>query len=249
MSHFVIPDSTAEASPPVQARGWWALLQISLIRPALDLVFPPACSGCGKVGAVLCTRCQADIQSHALPVAVTPAPGLAALAALAPFEGCLRNTIHALKYDGLQALAAPLGEMLAHHLAEIGWPPGLVVPVPLHPERQAARGYNQAALLAREMARCLGWPCSEALARTRQTASQVGLGHAERQDNVRGAFSVTQPDIVRDRDILLVDDVYTTGATLHECALALQDGGARSVRAIVAGRAGSGTQGERPVTL
>lgn len=248
MSHFVIPDTTAQASPPARS-GWRTLLQLTLIEPVLDLIFPAMCSGCGRVGAVLCSACQTAIQQSPVPVAIAPAPGLAALAALGPFEGQLRQAIHALKYDRQPALAAPLGGLLAQSLADTGWPRSLIVPVPLHAERLETRGFNQAALLAAEVARCLGWPCQEVLTRTRQTASQVGLGHTERQDNVRGAFSVTQPELIQQADIILIDDVYTTGATLHECALALQHSGAGCIRAIVAGRAGSGTQGERPVTL
>ncbi len=248
MSHFVIPDSAAEASAPVRA-GWWALLKHTLIDPALDLVFPAVCSGCGKVGAVLCEACQSAILGSVLPVEPAPAPGLDALTSLGTFEGPLRHAIHALKYDRQQAVAGPLGALLAQRLLATGWPCSVIVPVPLHPERQQLRGFNQAALLAREIARSLGWPCSAALTRTRQTASQVGLGHTERQDNVRGAFSVIQPAIIQAADILLIDDVYTTGATLSECALAVQRSGARSIRALVVGKARGVTQGESPVTL
>lgn len=248
MSHFVIPDTTSEAAAPVRA-GWWTLLKYTLIDPALDLLFPAVCSGCGRVGAVLCEPCLSAIRASALPVEPTPAPGLDALSALGTFEGPLRQAVHALKYDRLRDVARPLGALLAQHLLAAGWPRSVIVPVPLHPERLQTRGFNQAALLAQEIARNLEWPCSEALARTRQTASQVGLDHNERQDNVRGAFSVIQPAAIQAADILLIDDVYTTGATLSECALAVQHGGARHVRALVVGRARGGTQGERPVTL
>lgn len=243
MSHFVIPDPAAEATAPLRS-GWRALLQHTLIEPALDLIFPPVCSGCGRVGTVLCETCQAAIRSQSFPETLAPAPGLAALVALGRFEGSLRNAVHALKYDRLSALAAPLGRLLAQRVAATEWPRSLVIPVPLHSERLQTRGFNQSWLLARELAAALGWPCAEdLLTRTRQTASQVGLDHDARQNNVRGAFSVTHPEILQNVDVMLVDDVYTTGATLHECTLALQNSGARSVRAIVVGKASSGTQG------
>ncbi len=216
----------------------WMLLKQHILIPALDLVFPPTCVGCGRVGMALCPECQITLTSK--PVTLTdPPPPLLAVGALGAFDGVIQAAVHALKYDRITALADLLGALLATFLREAAWPPGTLVPVPLHPRRLQQRGFNQAALLSRAIACELGWPCHEGLLqRVRETASQVGLDHQERQANVRAAFAVTQPAAIQGGSFLLVDDVYTTGATLHECAACLAEQGASAVRAIVVGRAG-----------
>jgi ComF family protein len=122
------------------------------------------------------------------------------------------------------------------------WPADVVVPVPLHASRQRERGYNQATLLARELVRCLRArqaPMAldeRVLVRERATPPQVGLDGAQRRENVRGAFRCSS-DAVLGRQVLLIDDVCTTGATLEACAVALGEGGARGVRALTFARA------------
>jgi ComF family protein len=113
----------------------------------------------------------------------------------------------------------------------------VVVPVPLHAARLRERGYNQAALLAREMAHRAALPVNEhTLTRRRATASQVELDAQQRKENVHAAFHCTDEQLV-DQRVLLVDDVCTTGATLEACAEALQDSGARNVCALTLARA------------
>jgi ComF family protein len=139
--------------------------------------------------------------------------------------------IHRLKYEGYFALAEPLSGFLIE-----GWPaweqaPDLILPIPLHARRQRRRGYNQSELLARPLAREMALQFSAAaLRRTRHTAPQVGLGPAERANNVRGAFTA-DPATVAGRHILLVDDVLTTGATMSAAAEALLAAGAQTVSA------------------
>jgi len=158
--------------------------------------------------------------------------------------GLLETAIYALKYRALQQLAVPLGDWAAGVIGlrrgtavMFGTNP-LLVPVPLHPSRLRERDYNQAALLARRLAIASAMPLEEsALARVRHTGSQVRThSRVERLDNMKGAFSVAHPETVADRDIVLVDDVCTTGATLEDCARALKEAGARSVSAIVLAR-------------
>lgn len=181
----------------------------------------------------MCNRCQ-----HS-PVRMD------GLRAYAFHTGPLQEAIHQFKYRDLRSLAATLGEMMGR-----GWdrlvPADLVidiiVPVPLHPTRQRKRGYNQAALLARELSRHLGRPVAEeVLIRTRATAPQVGLGVQERQENVRGAFQVRNNSLAGKR-VLLVDDVCTTGSTLEAGSDALHRGGVSSVWAYTLTRAGPGTE-------
>lgn len=157
----------------------------------------------------------------------------------AMFEGHLRQAIHQLKYKRDMALgevlALPLGKIL---LVE-GWPIDLVLPVPLSRRRFAARGYNQAALLARPLALRFSLPYKPgALERVKETTTQIGLSALERQLNVAEAF-VADLSIVADRVVLLVDDVITTGATMMACSQALNEAGVKKVYALSVARAGS----------
>jgi ComF family protein len=118
----------------------------------------------------------------------------------------------------------------------LDWPAAAIAPVPLHRNRERARGYNQAALLARAVAGRLGWPLLEdGLVRSRETRSQVGQDRAARLENVRGAFCWSGPAAPPAR-VLLLDDVYTTGATLEACAQALREAGASEVRGLALAR-------------
>ena len=110
----------------------------------------------------------------------------------------------------------------------------VLLPIPLHPARQRERGFNQSVLLAEELARHLGVEVCYALRRARNTPAQVGMANNERRrENVRGAFVVTDPDLVRGKTVILVDDVSTSGATLASAATALREHGARTVWAMV----------------
>lgn len=154
--------------------------------------------------------------------------------AFGSYDGTLRELLHLLKYEGMRPVAEVLGTVLAHTI-ETG---GLhsqrltVVPVPLYRRRRGERGFNQAELLARAAVRKLpsSWPViTEALLRTRETASQTGLTRHQRRANVRGAFKVKERSKVAGKDILLVDDVLTTGTTAAECARVLKRAGAGGI--------------------
>jgi len=152
--------------------------------------------------------------------------------AAALFRSPLREAIHQFKYEGLRALASILGEMLYDSWEAQPWPVELIVPVPLHPIRLRERGYNQSALLARELARHIRLPVAErALLRIHPTPPQVGLNAEQRAENVRNAFRCGD-DSLRGKRVLLIDDVLTTGSTLRACAQALLEGGAQAVWAL-----------------
>jgi ComF family protein len=153
------------------------------------------------------------------------------------FEGPICNALHKLKYRRNLALGDALADHLAEYVYPLEWPIDLVVPVPLGKERAKERGYNQVGLVAMPLALINHWRYSlRALVRTRDTKSQVGLSIAERRENVSGAFVGNQA-LVHGMNILLMDDVATTGATLSSCAAALRDAGAKSVYALTLARA------------
>lgn len=213
---------------------------------ALDLLFPRRCVGCGRYGDLLCRNCAASL-SRALPPRCPRcwqpwAAGSVCLScqeeppsfdgATTPYiyEGTARKALWALKYDGVSALAGPMGHLMAEHWEQAGITVDVVVPVPLHPRRRRQRGYNQSALLAREVARRCGLPLAEeSLRRIRMTPPQMRTTDlAQRRHNVAGAFAAGSQQVKGQR-VLLIDDVMTSGATLDACAKALRQGGARSV--------------------
>ncbi|MBC7236147.1 MAG: ComF family protein [Chloroflexi bacterium] len=226
------------------------------LQRILDLVFPPYCVACRRVGAWLCADCLAEVaplDPSRCPTCgrATPWPGicpscrqtssyLVGLYALSAHRYPLREAVHALKYQGVRVLAPLLGRLLAEYWQRQGAHVDLALPVPLHPRRERWRGYNQSCLLAACFASNAGLPLGKGLLeRTRETRAQVGLSAKERWANMEGAFAVraaSQAAIVGQR-VLLIDDVYTTGATLEACAQALLHAGAETVRALTLTRA------------
>lgn len=162
------------------------------------------------------------------------------------YQGALRQAIHALKYDGQQRLAEPLGRLLARAVPHYGLHVDVIISLPLHPQRLRARGYNQAALLARVCATYLKVPYLDNLVmRQRVTRPQVGLTFHERQQNVVGAFALDPAarTLLSGQRVLLIDDVSTTGATLEACAAPLYAAGAQQVWGLVLARPYSLIQG------
>jgi ComF family protein len=154
------------------------------------------------------------------------------------YESGLRDLIHLLKFQQVRPAAAVLGRMLAETRANLDqtMPGGkiLVIPVPLHKSKQAQRGFNQAEMIARAALKQLSSPrrfdlIAGVLLRRRETGSQIGLTRHQRRENLRGVFAVSDPTRILHRDILLVDDVFTTGTTASECACVLHRAGAAHV--------------------
>jgi len=221
------------------------------------LFTPPVCDRCGdplpswrgiSLRTCLCPRCRRGTRS----VSRSRAAGA--------YEGSLRAIIHALKYDGRRSIAPRLAAMLRVQGREVLDGSDCTVPVPLHWRRQRVRGFNQAA----ELASHLGLPVCHALRRVRWTRPQIELPASRRHRNVRGAFALVRPSwwasghasvrqSIRQRCVVLVDDVSTTGATLEACARVLRAAGAREVRTLtvarVAARRPTGPQQPRPASV
>ena len=198
------------------------------LRSGLDVLFPVRCVGCGRSGAYICAACLAEVKRP--PPGPPPESGpLADVLTPFAYEGVVRTAVQHLKYRGLRSLVPEMARPMAWELAVTVPPPFTLVPVPLHPARRRERGFNQAELLARELARLLDAPLSTgALRRTKDTSSQVSTStRAERLRNVREAFAAT--DALDGATVVLVDDVTTTGATLLAAAQALLSAGAARV--------------------
>jgi len=238
----------------------------TIADPLLDLLLPPRCPSCQRrcetarffcpdcarritpLSPPLCLRCGAPFTSppdHLCEKCLRRPPHFTRARAAAHYRTHSRThsadplaaVIGRFKYGPDPTLAPILIEVLCRNLP-LAIDHEVLVPVPLHIDRLRWRGFNQAALLARALARRSGIPCDpKLLRRQRPTPPQVGLGEGERRRNIRGAFTVRRPEAVADRTVLLIDDVYTTGATANECARTLRHEGARRVDVLVVARA------------
>ncbi len=230
-----------------------------------DIIFPPLCHACKTfipdAGAIhICDGCLAGSPpitsphctlcglpffteggiDHLCGGCIDDPPYFAAARAAVLFDGPVRDLIHRFKYGRKVQHCRPLGLLAARQLGAFAadCSADLIIPVPLHVKRLRERGFNQAVLLGEFLAGNWRLPLSRNnLRRTRWTEPQINLSAAERRDNVRGAFAVQDAGEVRNRRIILVDDVYTTGSTVAECARTLRKGGAEAVFAVTVARA------------
>jgi len=217
-----------------------------LIELAVDSFFPRRCVGCGKVGGFLCPECLGKLPKLLPPLCPncgrSQASGIVCpdcrqrqteidgIRSLFRFDEVIRKAIHQLKYRNLKTISPCLAELLADYLRSNPLPGEALVCVPLYPRRLRERGYNQSSLLAGELGRRIDLPVIEdCLIRVKQAQPQVRtVGVEERRRNVADAF-VCRDERVNDKQIILIDDVCTSGATLESCAAALKNKGAASV--------------------
>lgn len=234
----------------------------NVVRELFNVLFPPVCAGCDKHVAEpgsLCGTCWSNVRfiekpycpvlgtpfSHDLgseilsAEAIADMPPFARARAVAIYDGVIRDMVHRLKYNDRTDLSRWMARWMARAGRELIDDCDVIVPVPLHARRFWLRRFNQSAELARYLAGTSNKPFEpDALKRIRKTRQQVGLGPNERLTNVRGAFKVpvAQEIKVRGRNVLWIDDVYTTGATVKAAARALMRSGAKSVDVLTFGR-------------
>jgi len=230
----------------------------------LDILFPPRCHVCrsfladpadihlcqgcrekiSTVDSPLCTICGVPFATengsdHPCGQCLTRRRPFAGARAAARFEGPLQELIHRFKYGKKIHLSRPLGLLTATALDDfhLSLAADYLVPVPLHRRRLRERGFNQSQLIGRVLAKSWEIPLSvHNLRRIRWTPPQTGLSAAERERNIKGAFSVARPDRFTGKRLILVDDVYTTGSTVIECAKTLRHYGAKEVYVVTVAR-------------
>ena len=228
----------------------------------VSLLYPPHCANCGadtEGGVHLCTACAGQAKKIVAPFcqrcsepfdgAITGEFTCSNCAGrMLHFDcavsrylsrGVVREFVHRFKYDRHFYLRHPLADWLAAALDDErirAQPIGALVPVPLHSARFREREFNQADVLAELLAQRTGTPLLRALTRIRYTTTQTRLDRNERMENLRNAFRVRQTSAVQNRHLVLVDDVFTTGSTVDECARVLRAAGAASVRVMTVAR-------------
>lgn len=220
---------------------------MSIIGRVLDLVFPKFCVGCGAWGVYLCRSCYAKLQFTDFPLCPGCMKKIATLSvhskcrektnldgliAMTSFDGPIKMLITDIKYsyyfDEMHTLAVLFGHYLRQS-SPTSLKSGVLVPVPIHREKQWERGFNQSELLAKELSQMLHLPYDpKCLVKRRKTPSQAGLDRQERLKNVANAFETRSP-LLPSSTIFLVDDVVTTGSTLSACAKSLKKAGAGKV--------------------
>ena len=212
----------------------------------LNLLFPKWCVGCGKEGSLICSSCLSALPPVAPPICPRcgkPQPSGILCASCVSwqaeidgirspfrFDGVMRQAIYQLKYRNIRALAKPLAQLMCDYLVTNPLPVDVLVPVPLHRKRMRERGYNQSGLLARELGKFMDLlVVADCLVRQRHALPQARTSNVEeRQSNVAGAFAC-RDNRLKDKQVLLIDDVSTSGATLDACAGVLKAAGAASV--------------------
>ena len=223
------------------------------VSETTQALFPAHCAHCGRDGTFLCEPCleessrltsDSSCRQCALPThgstlcghcSVEPPPVSSLVAAFA-FDGAIRSSIHALKYEGLRAIAPVLGDEMAARWGARRKAPDVIVPIPLHRSKMRSRGYNQAELLAKRSGTYLDRTVrTDLLTRVVDSPSQAGAAdETERAERVHGAFEAAPG--VAGLHILLIDDVATTASTINSAAQTLLDAGAWGVSALVLAR-------------
>ncbi len=205
-------------------------------KPSTDHTTAPICPDCWQkiqpYRGHICLRCGKPLASDltACGDCFTHEPAFKSARSFGIYEGSLKTAVHIYKYHRIKRLARPL----SHILLKTTLPPvDTIIPVALHKNRLKQKEFNQSALIAKHLAKALGIPLSvDCLIKIRDTIPQVGLSAKERKKNIRDAFKIKRRNLIEGKNIMLVDDVYTTGATARECSGVLRKAGAKDIYVI-----------------
>lgn len=212
----------------------------TILQYILNFIFPLTCAVCGKNLKAddkrrICDECWNNVKYTGIPIFPKPY-WLESIYACCSYEGAVKKCIHLLKYNGKTYIAHLLATLLVDcadtnfTIEDIDF----FVPVPLHKKRHRQRGFNQAELLLKEMNRKFNKKVvTDNLVKIKNTKSQVFLSGKERESNILDTFHLKNPEIFPDKNILLIDDVSTTGSTLNECAKTLRKAGAKKIHGLV----------------
>ncbi len=227
-----------------------------IISLFLDVFYPEKCLICGQYGDLLCLGCADKIE----PIKTSTCPNCGKVSELFKYckncrgkrhghfadtiivaahyaDGPLKDLLHSFKYLGFSSLSPVFAQLSANQIStKFVLNSTVIVPLPLHKKRKNARGYNQSELIARELSKILDLPGGDALQKIRETKPQVGLHRYQRLSNLVGTFVCQDQELIFGKNVILVDDVATTGATLNECAKVLKQSGAKSVYGVVVAR-------------
>jgi len=206
------------------------------------ILFPKICLNCQSEGSYLCEDCQATLE-------ISPSHqrfstnNLSDLYFALPYQNPLiKKLIEKLKYEPfIKELAKVLSSLIITHFQLLEKPPNfsnfILIPIPLDKKRLKWRGFNQAEEIGKELAKYFKIPLlSDCLIKIKKTFPQVELNEEERKENLKEAFLVKDKNLIRNKKVLLVDDVYTTGSTMKECAKVLKESGAKEIIGIVIAR-------------
>lgn len=206
------------------------MILVSKTKWIIDWIFPPSCIACGREGSWMCLHARTKLLALN-PARVDVIEKVPAYVLGSYDDPVLGTLIRALKYRGWHALrpvlrdvVQPIAAILPRLLSKT-----TIVPIPLHPRRRRERGFNQSLCIAQALADVTGWPMAQLVTRQRYTRPQVGLAAELRQTNIRDAFRLTAPIASIPKCVILVDDVITTGATMHECAKVLRQAGVNTI--------------------
>ncbi len=200
---------------------------MSILDSLIGKIAPHDCLSCGAEGNLLCNGCASHLP--AAPVQTYRTGSLKRIQAATAYRGAAKDLVWKLKSGGAQSAAKLMVPSMIALLNDSRT--ALIVPIPTATSRVRQRGYNQARLLARELARQTRLPYAGCLVRSGQS-HQVGASRTQRLEQLTGSFRITRPHLVRGAHLILVDDVTTTGATLEAAAAALRAAGAETVEAI-----------------
>lgn len=200
----------------------------------LELVYPNVCGFCNKICKnELCNRCKNKIKKYEINIIIKPQNRyFEELISIFKYEGIIREKIIQYKFGDKAYMNNTFAKIILKNEKICGLLKkyDIIIPVPIHKKRKAQRGYNQTQLIANKISKCLNIKlCNNVLVKNKNTIAQSKLNKKKRVQNIKGAFKILNSEKIKGKDILLLDDIYTTGSTANECSKILKKAGAKTV--------------------